>query len=66
MGIFTDSQLVSAIMLYEDIDFKTLSDKKLHAIVHHTYKRSQNKFIFKKYSATNDPNYGKSTVVFSP
>ena len=53
-------------MLYEDVDFKTLSDRytnKSHSTVPHTYRWSQSKFIFNKSSAKNYPHYGKSTVV---
>ena len=54
-------QLVSAIMLYEDVGFKTLFDRYTNSL---TYRRSPSKFIFNKSSAKNDTHYGKSTVVF--
>ena len=54
-------QLVSAIMVYEDVGFKTLSDRYTNSL---TYRRSQSKFIFNKSSAKNNTHYGKSTVFF--
>ena len=59
---------VSAIMLYEDVDFKTLSDLYINSrmvpFLTHIDGYSQSKFIINKSSAKNDSQYGKSTVVF--
>ena len=54
-------------MLYEDIDFKRLSDRYTNSriapfLIHIDGVRV--KFIFNKSSAKNDPHYGKSTFFF--
>ena len=49
--------LVSVILLYEDVVFKTLSDRYTNSrmVPFLTHSQSQSKFIFRKSSAKNEP-----------
>ena len=57
---------MSAIILYEDVDFKTLSDRytnsRMVPFLTHINGVGGNSF-FNKSLAKNDPLYGQSTVV---
>ena len=56
-------------MLYEDIDFKTLSDRYTHSrmvpVLTHIDRVRANLFLINP-RPKNFPRYGKSTVAFSP
>ena len=62
-------QLVSAIMLCEEVDFKTIltATENSQATVPHTYRGSQSRFIFNKSTvmAKYDPLCSKSTLFFT-